>query len=119
MSASEWNTLPPIRPRVHRGGVEERRRRKIGDKFGNTIEIPSAAADKLTCWRAYFAGLVMASCLDAMPAQPWMSHASAKTTLDIYGHFWPDQDESSKAAVAAIFTERPGNTEQRRVCVEA
>lgn len=32
---------------------------------------------------------------------------SAKTILDTYGNLWPDKDESSKAAVAAIFAERP------------
>ena len=26
-----------------------------------------------------------------------MRHASAKTTLDTYGHLWPDRDESSRA----------------------
>jgi hypothetical protein len=33
--------------------------------------------------------------------QARLRHASAKTTLDVYGHMWPDKDEASRAAVAA------------------
>ena len=36
-----------------------------------------------------------------------MRHASAKTTLDIYGHRFPDSDESLRLAVAAIMAQRP------------
>jgi len=57
--------------------------------------------------RHYFASLLIASGLDVKTVQARLRHASAKTTLDTYGHLWPDRDESSKAAVAAIFTERP------------
>ncbi|GAB2982131.1 hypothetical protein GCM10027076_19990 [Nocardioides montaniterrae] len=32
--------------------------------------------------------------------------ASAKTTLDAYGHLWPDRDDTSRAAVAAVYRER-------------
>jgi hypothetical protein len=32
-------------------------------------------------------------------------HASAKTTLDTYGHLWPDRDDTSRAAVAAVYKE--------------
>jgi hypothetical protein len=35
--------------------------------------------------------------------QARLRHASAKTTLDTYGHLWPDKDESSRAAVAAVY----------------
>ena len=35
-----------------------------------------------------------------------MRHASAKTTLDTYGHLWPDSDDSTRAAVAAVFDAR-------------
>lgn len=36
--------------------------------------------------------------------------SSAKTTLDTYGHLWPDRDNTSRAAVAAVCRERPGAT---------
>jgi hypothetical protein len=34
--------------------------------------------------------------------QAWLRHASAKTTLDTYGHLWPDKDESTKAVIDAV-----------------
>ncbi|HEX7211512.1 MAG TPA: hypothetical protein VF241_11375 [Propionibacteriaceae bacterium] len=33
--------------------------------------------------------------------QARLRHTSAKTTLDSYGHLWPDKDESAVAAVYA------------------
>jgi integrase len=43
--------------------------------------------------------------------QARLRHASAKTTLDTYGHPWPDRDESTRTALEAVFEARP---EQRR-----
>ncbi|MDI2098005.1 tyrosine-type recombinase/integrase [Ruicaihuangia caeni] len=54
--------------------------------------------------RHYFASLLIASGLDIKTVQARLRHSSAKTTLDTYGHLWPDRDESSRAAVAAAFT---------------
>src|SRR5215470_12806420 len=48
--------------------------------------------------------------------QARLRHASAKTTLDTYGHIWPDRDESTRAAIDAVITAR---TEQRRNSDEA
>ncbi|MDQ3401972.1 MAG: site-specific integrase [Actinomycetota bacterium] len=56
--------------------------------------------------RHYFASLLIASGLDVKVVQARLRHASAKTTLDTYGHLWPDRDESSRAAVAAVYRER-------------
>ena len=38
--------------------------------------------------------------------QARLRHASAVTTLDTYGHLWPDADESTRTAVARIITAR-------------
>jgi integrase len=57
--------------------------------------------------RHYFASLLIASGLDVKVVQARLRHASAKTTLDTYGHLWPDKDESSRAAVAAVYAARP------------
>lgn len=57
--------------------------------------------------RHYFASLLIASGLDVKTVQTRLRHASAKTTLDTYGHIWPDRDDSTRAAVSAVFTERP------------
>jgi len=35
-----------------------------------------------------------------------LRHASAVTTLNTYGHMFPDKDESARAAVAAAFAAR-------------
>jgi integrase len=47
-----------------------------------------------------------ASGADVKTVQARLRHASAKTTLDTYGHLWPDRDESTRAAVNAILTDR-------------
>ena len=61
--------------------------------------------------RRYFASLLIASGADVKTVQARLRHTSAKTTLDTYGHIWPDRDESTRAAVEAVITAR---TEQRR-----
>lgn len=61
--------------------------------------------------RHYFASLLIAQGADVKTVQARLRHASAKTTLDTYGHIWPDRDESTRAAVEAVITAR---TEQRR-----
>ena len=48
----------------------------------------------------------IASGLDVKVVQARLRHASAKTTLDTYGHLWPDRDDTSRAAVAAVYKER-------------
>ncbi len=61
--------------------------------------------------RHYFASPLIASGADVKTVQARLRHASAKTTLDTYGHIWPDRDESTRATVEAVFTAR---TEQGR-----
>jgi len=39
-----------------------------------------------------------------------MRHTTAATTLDVYGHLWPDADESTRAAVGAAITARRETT---------
>jgi integrase len=62
--------------------------------------------------RHYFANLLIASGGDVKTVQARLRHASAKTTLDTYGHIWPDRDESTRAAVDAVLAAYL--TEQRR-----
>jgi integrase len=59
--------------------------------------------------RHYFASLLIASGADVKTVQARLRHASAKTTLDTYGHLWPDRDESTKAAVEAPSSLVPRN----------
>jgi integrase len=59
--------------------------------------------------RHYFASLLIASGTDVKTVQARLRHASAKTTLDTYGHLWPDRDESTRAAVDAVSATRVAN----------
>ncbi|MGB6277429.1 MAG: site-specific integrase, partial [Rhodococcus sp. (in: high G+C Gram-positive bacteria)] len=43
--------------------------------------------------------------------QARLRHASAKTTLDTYGHLWPDADESTRAAGGAVIAARMDSLE--------
>ena len=56
--------------------------------------------------RHYLASLLVGSGLDVKVVQHRLWHGSAKTTLDTYGHLWPDSDESARAAVGAILAAR-------------
>ncbi|MFJ7207472.1 tyrosine-type recombinase/integrase [Streptomyces sp. NPDC098789] len=52
--------------------------------------------------RHYYASLLIASGADIKTVQHRLRHASAKTTLDTYGHLWPDTEETTRAAVGAV-----------------
>ena len=60
--------------------------------------------------RHYMASLLIADVSDVKTARARLRHASAKTTLDTYGHLWPDRDESTRATIEAVFANR--RTEQ-------
>jgi integrase len=57
--------------------------------------------------RHYLASFLIAQGADVKLVQARMRHASAKTTLDTYGHLWPDKDESTRTALEAVFRGRP------------
>ena len=56
--------------------------------------------------RHYLRQLLIASGADIKTVQARMRHASATTTLDTYGHLWPDADESTRTAISAVITAR-------------
>jgi integrase len=56
--------------------------------------------------RHYLASLLIASGADVKVVQARLRHASAKTTLDTYGHLWPDSDGSTRAAIDAVMAAR-------------
>ena len=56
--------------------------------------------------RHYLASLLISSGADIKTVQARMRHASAKTTLDVYGHLWPDADESTRSAIGAVIAKR-------------
>lgn len=56
--------------------------------------------------RHYFASLLISAGLDIKTVQTRLRHESASTTLDVYGHMFPDKDESARAAIASAITAR-------------
>lgn len=54
--------------------------------------------------RHYFASLLIASGADVKVVQARLRHASASTTLNVYGHLWPDSDESTRTAVERVMS---------------
>ncbi len=61
--------------------------------------------------RHYFASLLISSGLDVKVVQARLRHASAMTTLNTYGHLWPDSDQASRTVVEAVL--RHHGTESR------
>lgn len=57
--------------------------------------------------RHFFASALIAAGLDVKVVQARLRHASATTTLNTYGHLMPDADDRSRAAMSAVFAERP------------
>jgi integrase len=45
---------------------------------------------------------LISSGADVKVVQALLRHKSAKTTLDTYGHLWPDSDDSTRAAVDGV-----------------
>lgn len=56
--------------------------------------------------RHYYASLLISEGLDVKTVQACLRHGSAKTTLDTYGHLWPDKDESARVAIDGVFAAR-------------
>ena len=61
--------------------------------------------------RHYLSTLLIASGADIKTVQTRMRHASARTTLDTYGHLWSDADESTRSAVGAVIAKRMDSSE--------
>jgi len=43
---------------------------------------------------------------DVKTVQARMRHQSARTTLDVYGHLWPDKDETTRTAIGGVIAAR-------------
>ncbi|MFJ4651483.1 tyrosine-type recombinase/integrase [Nocardia sp. NPDC088792] len=56
--------------------------------------------------RHYLASLLIDHGANIKVVQARMRHANAKTTLDTYGHLWPDADESTRQVIAEVITKR-------------
>lgn len=56
--------------------------------------------------RHFYASTLIDAGLSVKVVQACLRHKSATTTLNVYGHLFPDADESARAAVAAALTAR-------------
>ena len=65
--------------------------------------------------RHYLASLLIDSGASVKVVQARLRHASATTTLDVYGHLFPDQDEATRTAIEAVLVARADNLRTREV----
>jgi integrase len=47
---------------------------------------------------------------DVKTVQARMRHSSAWTTLDVYGHMWPDKDETTRVAIGSVIAARAASS---------
>lgn len=70
-------------------------------------KVPGLPADfRFHDLRHYFASLLIASGADVKAVQARLRHASASTTLNTYGHLWPDSDDRTRTAVETVLAAR-------------
>ena len=60
--------------------------------------------------RHHLASLLIGSGCDVKTVQARMRHQSAKTTLDGYGHMWPDKDETTRVAIGGVIAARAASS---------
>jgi integrase len=53
--------------------------------------------------RHYFASMLISSGMDVITVQARVRHEDAGTTLRVYGHLFPGRDDSTRAAIDAVF----------------
>lgn len=76
--------------------------------FASTFDTARTRA-KLPAWatphdlRHYFASVLIRSGASVKVVQARLGHASAKTTLDTYGHLFADEEDRTRAAIDAEF----------------
>jgi site-specific recombinase XerD len=86
-------------------------RRQIPDVVRGRSQIASATSHVmqrgLHDLRHYFASYLIHSGVDIKTVQKRMRHATASTTLDVFGHLFPDSDDSTRDAISHAFDARP------------
>ena len=56
--------------------------------------------------RHYYASLLIAGGESVKVVQARLGHASAKTTLDVYGHLWPESEDQTRRIVGLALRSR-------------
>jgi integrase len=88
---NEWGK--PLSPRT----LERAFRAAVASVRADDPTLPEAV--RFHDLRHHFASLLIASGANVKVVQARLRHASAKTTLDVYSHLFPDTDESTRRAV--------------------
>jgi integrase len=77
--------------------------------FSSAVWRPSVKAAGLPTntgfhdFRDFYASLLIEAGESVKVVQDRLGHASAKETLDTYGHLWPDTEDRTRAAVDNVF----------------
>lgn len=78
----------------------------IGEQMFGRVWHTARQAAKVPEWakgphqlRHHFASLLIARGASVKVVQSRLGHASARTTLDVYGHLWPDDEDATRAAI--------------------
>jgi len=61
--------------------------------------------------RHFYASTLIRSGASVKVVQARLGHSSAKTTLDVYGHLFPDEEDRTRRAIEDAFAERPESPE--------
>jgi integrase len=70
---------------------------------------------KLPAWatphdlRHFYASMLIRSGASVKVIQTRLGHSSAKTTLDVYGHLFPDEEDRTRTAVDAMLRPNPAD----------
>lgn len=104
MFRNEW--LDQLSPRTLERAFRNARAKVIADEVKRKVSVQDRlpADIRFHDGRHYLASLLISSGADVKVVQARLRHKSAKTTLDTYGHLWPDSDDSTRAAINDVIT---------------
>ncbi len=84
------------------------RRNRFGDVWRRAVrDCGLPAGTGFHALRHYYASLLIRHGESVKVVQSRLGHASAKETLDTYGHLWPDSDDRTRQAVDLVLSRPP------------
>lgn len=99
---NDWERpcAPWVIERAFRSAVES-----IANDEERTVE-PLPDGFRYHDLRHHYASLLIHSGLSVKEVQARLRHGSAKTTLDVYAHLWPDTEDAARSAVKKVLADR-------------
>lgn len=76
----------------------------VGHQWRKALSAAGLTGLRLHDLRHFFASGLIASGCDVVTVQRALGHASATTTLNTYGHLWPDADDRTRAATDGLMS---------------